>query len=123
MVGNGHGVIAALGEQDDEIGHLEGFNGAEEQGQHEEAPDIGEGDGPETPPGPDAVNGGSLIKIFGHRYEASEHQQHDEGRPHPGIGKDNARDGPGLVGEQDELLAVPGLDRLADQAESRVIII
>jgi hypothetical protein len=50
MVGNRHGVVAALGEQNDEICHLEGLNGAEQQGQHEKAANIGKSDGPEAPP-------------------------------------------------------------------------
>ena len=48
VVGNRHGVVAALGEQDHEIGELEGLDGAEQQRQHQQAADIGEGDGPET---------------------------------------------------------------------------
>ena len=50
MVGDRLGVVAALGEQEHDVEQLERLDGAEEQRQHQQAADIGEGDGPEAPP-------------------------------------------------------------------------
>ena len=37
VIGDGHGVVAALGQQDHQVGQLEGLDGAEQQRQHQQA--------------------------------------------------------------------------------------
>ena len=71
----------------------------------------------------DAVDRGRLVEIFRHRHEARQHQQHDEGRPHPGIGEDDARHGAGLAVHQDELAVGDAVDHVAEDAEGRVIVV
>ena len=119
VVGDRHRVVAALGQQDHKVGQLEGLDGAEQQRQHQEPADIGEGDAPEAPPGGDPVDRGRLVEIFRHGHEARQHQQHDEGRPHPGIGENDAGHGAGLAVHEDELAARDAIDHIAQDAEGR----
>ena len=75
-----------------------------------------------TPPG-HPIDGGGLVEIFRHADETGQHQQHDEGRPHPGVGEHDAGarapDGP----HQDERLAGEDAHRLRKQPEGGIVIV
>ena len=81
----------ATGQLHDEIEHLEVLDAAEQHRQHQERQHHRDGDGPELPPFAGAVTFGGFVDAVRDRAQTRKADQHDEGRPHPGVGD---HDGP-----------------------------
>ena len=83
---------ATRGQEVHHVEHLEGLNRAKEHGEHQEGQHHRQRDRPELPPRRGAIDLGRLVDVIGDRAEPREADQHDIGRPHPGI---DEHDGPG----------------------------
>ena len=106
-----------------QVEQLEGLDRTEQQRQQQQAADIGEGDRAEPAPPGGAVDLGGLVEIFRHADQAGEDQQHDERRPHPGIGEDDAGHGARRRLRRMKGSPVNSANRLAEQAEGRLVVV